>query len=110
MCEKQQFLFVRHGETVGNLDQIAHGQTESPLNDRGIRQAPLLSAPVLVTGDAGLGDLAQLGERAGHTGPLVIDDQLGGLAVGRGRERGGGAGGKNEGERAKCMLHRIGSL
>ena len=39
MAEKQQFLFVRHGETVGNLEQIAHGQTESPLNDRGIRQA-----------------------------------------------------------------------
>ena len=39
MSEKQQFLFVRHGETVGNLEQIAHGQSESPLNDRGIRQA-----------------------------------------------------------------------
>jgi broad specificity phosphatase PhoE len=39
MSEKQQFLFVRHGETVGNLEQIAHGQTESPLTDRGIRQA-----------------------------------------------------------------------
>lgn len=39
MSQKQQFLFVRHGETVGNLEQIAHGQTESPLNDRGIRQA-----------------------------------------------------------------------
>jgi broad specificity phosphatase PhoE/thiamine kinase-like enzyme len=39
MSEKQQFLFVRHGETVGNLEQIAHGQTESPLNDRGVRQA-----------------------------------------------------------------------
>jgi broad specificity phosphatase PhoE/thiamine kinase-like enzyme len=41
MSEKQQFLFVRHGETVGNLEQIAHGQTESPLNDRGIRQAQI---------------------------------------------------------------------
>ena len=41
MTEKQQFLFVRHGETVGNLEQIAHGQTESPLNDRGIRQAQI---------------------------------------------------------------------
>jgi broad specificity phosphatase PhoE/thiamine kinase-like enzyme len=35
----QNFLFVRHGETVGNQERIAHGQTESPLNDRGIRQA-----------------------------------------------------------------------
>ncbi len=39
MSHKQQFLFVRHGETVGNQEQIAHGQSESPLNDRGIRQA-----------------------------------------------------------------------
>ncbi len=44
MSEKQQFLFVRHGETVGNLEQIAHGQTESPLNDRGIRQAEITAA------------------------------------------------------------------
>lgn len=32
-------MFVRHGETVGNSEQIAHGQSESPLNERGIRQA-----------------------------------------------------------------------
>ena len=44
MSEKQQFLFVRHGETVGNLEQIAHGQSESPLNDRGIRQAQVTAA------------------------------------------------------------------
>jgi broad specificity phosphatase PhoE len=35
----QHLLLVRHGETVGNLEQIAHGQSESPLNDRGIKQA-----------------------------------------------------------------------
>ncbi|MCR9276978.1 MAG: histidine phosphatase family protein [Pseudomonadaceae bacterium] len=39
MASKQQFLFVRHGETIGNLEQIAHGRSESPLNDRGIAQA-----------------------------------------------------------------------
>ena len=44
MSEKQQFLFVRHGETVGNLEKIAHGQSESPLNDRGIRQAQITAA------------------------------------------------------------------
>ncbi len=44
MSEKQQFLFVRHGETVGNLEEIAHGQTESPLNDRGVRQAQSTAA------------------------------------------------------------------
>jgi len=32
-------MFVRHGETVGNIEQIAHGQSESPLNDRGKQQA-----------------------------------------------------------------------
>lgn len=38
MLDAQHLLLVRHGETVGNLEQIAHGQTESPLNPRGIRQ------------------------------------------------------------------------
>jgi broad specificity phosphatase PhoE len=37
----QHLLFVRHGETVGNLEQIAHGQSESPLNERGVRQAEI---------------------------------------------------------------------
>ena len=41
MSELQHLLLVRHGETVGNLEQIAHGQTESPLNDRGIEQAQM---------------------------------------------------------------------
>ncbi len=39
MSPIQHLLLVRHGETVGNLEQIAHGQTESPLNDRGVEQA-----------------------------------------------------------------------
>ncbi len=37
----QHLLFVRHGETVGNLEQIAHGQSESPLNARGVLQAEM---------------------------------------------------------------------
>jgi broad specificity phosphatase PhoE len=37
----QHLLFVRHGETVGNLEKIAHGQSESPLNERGVRQAQI---------------------------------------------------------------------
>ena len=41
MSRVQHLLFVRHGETVGNLEHIAHGQTESPLNDRGVRQAEI---------------------------------------------------------------------
>lgn len=39
MLHEQYLLLVRHGETVGNSEQIAHGQTESPLNERGIEQA-----------------------------------------------------------------------
>ncbi len=35
----QHLMFVRHGETVGNIERIAHGQSESPLNHRGIQQA-----------------------------------------------------------------------
>ncbi len=41
MSSVQHLLFVRHGETVGNLEQIAHGQSESPLNERGVRQAEI---------------------------------------------------------------------
>ena len=41
MTKERYLLLVRHGETVGNLEQIAHGQTESPLNDRGIQQATM---------------------------------------------------------------------
>ena len=32
-------MFVRHGETVGNNEKIAHGRSESPLNERGVEQA-----------------------------------------------------------------------
>jgi broad specificity phosphatase PhoE len=41
MSRIQHLLFVRHGETVGNLEKIAHGQSESPLNERGVRQAEI---------------------------------------------------------------------
>ena len=33
------FTFVRHGETFGNREEIAHGQWESPLTDLGLAQA-----------------------------------------------------------------------
>ena len=39
MSKNQHLLFVRHGETMGNQEKIAQGQSESPLNERGIRQA-----------------------------------------------------------------------
>jgi len=35
----QRFLFVRHGETIANQQQLAYGITESPLNRKGIAQA-----------------------------------------------------------------------
>ncbi len=35
----RHLMFIRHGETLGNYEAIAHGQTESPLNERGIQQA-----------------------------------------------------------------------
>ncbi len=41
MRSVQHLLLVRHGETVGNLEQVAHGRSESPLNERGQRQAEL---------------------------------------------------------------------
>jgi probable phosphoglycerate mutase len=43
----QHLMFVRHGETVGNLEQIAHGQSESPLNERGIRQVEITARMLL---------------------------------------------------------------
>lgn len=50
MSAVQHLLLVRHGETVGNLEQIAHGQSESPLNERGVEQARR-TAEMLVTWD-----------------------------------------------------------
>lgn len=41
MPRVRHLLLVRHGETEGNLEEIAHGRSESPLNDRGVRQAML---------------------------------------------------------------------
>ena len=39
MKTERHLLLVRHGETQGNREQIAHGQTESPLNEHGVKQA-----------------------------------------------------------------------
>lgn len=35
----QHLLLIRHGETLGNAEKIAHGRSESPLNQRGVAQA-----------------------------------------------------------------------
>lgn len=47
MVTDRHLMFVRHGETVGNQEQIAHGQSESPLNDRGIEQARTTAAMLM---------------------------------------------------------------
>ena len=36
---EQRFLFIRHGETIANEQQLAYGLTESPLNAKGKAQA-----------------------------------------------------------------------
>jgi len=46
--EPTYLMFIRHGETVGNQEHIAHGQSESPLNERGIAQA--LNTAQMLTG------------------------------------------------------------
>ena len=74
MTEHQHLLFVRHGETVGNLDLIAHGQTESPLNARGIRQATL-TAEMLTTWEHEYQLVyASPLSRAHHTGKIIAEN------------------------------------
>ena len=73
MSDIQSLLFVRHGETIGNLEQIAHGQTESPLNHRGIKQATE-TAGMLVNWQRSY-DLVYASplSRAQHTGQIIAD-------------------------------------
>lgn len=69
----QKFLFVRHGETIGNLEQIAHGQTESPLNDRGVRQAEMTATMLRDWGTRYHRVYASPMSRAHHTGEQVAE-------------------------------------
>ena len=73
MSDIQSLLFVRHGETIGNLEQIAHGQTESPLNHRGIQQATE-TAVMLVNWQRSY-DLVYASplSRAQHTGQIIAE-------------------------------------
>lgn len=69
----QHILLVRHGETEGNLEQIAHGQTESPLNERGQQQAAL-TAEFLTGWDREYHLVyASPLSRAHHTGEAIAD-------------------------------------
>ncbi len=71
MTEKQHFLFVRHGETVGNLEQIAHGQSESPLNERGVRQAEITAEMLREWNTQYQRVYASTLSRAHHTGERI---------------------------------------
>ncbi len=73
MAKERYLLLVRHGETVGNLEQIAHGQTESPLNDRGIQQATM-TAEMLKTWQRPYDRIyASPLSRAHHTGKIFAE-------------------------------------
>lgn len=70
---KQHFLFVRHGETVGNQERIAHGQTESPLNERGVRQAEITAAMLREWNTQYQRVYASTLSRAHHTGEQIAN-------------------------------------
>ena len=71
MPRVQHIMFVRHGETVGNLEHIAHGQTESPLNERGVRQAELTARMLLDWERAYHRVITSPLSRAHHTGRTI---------------------------------------
>ena len=73
MSSKQHFLFVRHGETVGNLERIAHGQSESPLNERGIRQAEITAEMLREWNTQYQRVYASTLSRAHHTGERIAE-------------------------------------
>ena len=50
MPEIHEFYFLRHGETVANLEGRLQGQTNTPLTERGRRQARWLASRWLQTG------------------------------------------------------------
>lgn len=39
-----EFIFVRHGETIGDAESRLHGRTDLPLSERGLRQAEDVAA------------------------------------------------------------------
>lgn len=73
MTKKQHFLFVRHGETVGNQERIAHGQTESPLNERGIRQAEITAEMLRTWNTQYQRVYVSTLSRARHTGERIAE-------------------------------------
>ncbi len=49
----QKVYFVRHGETVWNVENKICGATESPLTARGIQQARAIGREIRARRDAG---------------------------------------------------------
>lgn len=43
VSQTTEIIFVRHGETQGNLDDLFHGRTDSPLTTFGMQQAKLVA-------------------------------------------------------------------
>jgi len=67
----QHLLFIRHGETLANEQQLAYGVTESPLNEKGIAQAQALGQCLQSWPTPYHRILSSPLERARHTAELV---------------------------------------
>ena len=76
MSTEQHLLLVRHGETQGNREQIAHGQTESPLNEHGIKQAQS-TAEMLLGWERGYDKIYCSPLSRAHDTAQAISDALG---------------------------------
>jgi 2,3-bisphosphoglycerate-dependent phosphoglycerate mutase len=78
-----RLILIRHGETVWNRERRMQGQTDSPLSEKGLRQAILLAQRMkefefaaLYSSDSGrASETAQfIAEVTGH--PLVVEPRL----------------------------------
>jgi len=67
----QHLLFIRHGETIANEQQLAYGVTESPLNEKGIAQAQAVGQCLKSWPTPYHRILSSPLERARHTAELV---------------------------------------
>ena len=68
---EQHLLFIRHGETVANEQQLAYGVTESPLNEKGIAQAQAAGQRLMSWPTQYHRILSSPLERARHTAELI---------------------------------------
>lgn len=68
---QQHLLFIRHGETIANEQQLAYGVTESPLNEKGIAQAQAAGQRLKSWSTQYHKILSSPLERARHTAELI---------------------------------------